>query len=78
MNSVSLEMPTRENLEFLVKGIQSKLKAVNAGLLNPDDFSLDTYEELLDIYKMIEKKEGRLSMLEIEGVLEELRELRGK
>jgi uncharacterized protein YfkK (UPF0435 family) len=78
MNSVSLEMPTRENLEFLVKGIQSKLKAVNAGLLNPDDFSLDNYEELLDIYKMIEKKEGRLSMLEIEGVLEELRELRGK
>jgi uncharacterized protein YfkK (UPF0435 family) len=37
---------------------------------------LDQYDELLEIHQLIRKKEGRLTMMEIEGILEELRELR--
>ncbi|WP_124728148.1 DUF1128 domain-containing protein [Staphylospora marina] len=76
MKFVDLKNPSRENLEFLIREIRTRLKTVNSALLNPDDFSLDRYDELLEIHQMIVKKDGRLSMMEIEGVLEELRELR--
>jgi uncharacterized protein YfkK (UPF0435 family) len=76
METLNLNTPTQANLEWIVKEIKASLKVVNAAIINPEDFVLDQYEELLDIYRMIEKKQGRLTMMEIEGVLEELRELR--
>jgi len=76
METLSLNSPTQENLEWIVNEIKSQLKMVNASIINPEDFSLEQYEELLEIYKLIQKKQGRLSMMEIEGILEELRELR--
>ncbi|MFC7441933.1 DUF1128 domain-containing protein [Laceyella putida] len=73
---MNLATPTRENLEFVVNEIKGNLKVVNAAIITADDFKLEQYEELLDIYHMIEKKQGRLTMMEIEGVLDELRELK--
>jgi uncharacterized protein YfkK (UPF0435 family) len=76
MNFMNLQTPSPENLAFLVNEIKNGLKVVNTAIFSPEDFSLDVYEDLLDLYEMIRKKEGRLTMMEIEGVLEELRELR--
>ncbi|MFC4545448.1 DUF1128 domain-containing protein [Paenactinomyces guangxiensis] len=73
---MNLETATQENLEFIIKGIKANLKVVNAAIINPEDFQLGDYEEILDIYKMIQKKQGRLTMMEIEGVLEELKGMR--
>ncbi|AUS09787.1 DUF1128 domain-containing protein [Laceyella sacchari] len=73
---MNLETATRENLEHIVKEIKDSLKIVNAAIITADDFKLEQYEELLDIYRMIEKKQGRLTMMEIEGVLDELRDLK--
>jgi uncharacterized protein YfkK (UPF0435 family) len=68
--------PSKENLEQLVEEIKSNLRLVNASIIRPEDFGLDQYEKLLEIHRLIQKKEGRLTMMEIEGILEELRELR--
>jgi uncharacterized protein YfkK (UPF0435 family) len=73
---VNLETATRENLEHIVNKIKDSLKIVNAAIITADDFKLEQYEELLDIYRMIEKKQGQLTMMEIEGVLDELRDLK--
>lgn len=73
---MNLETASQDNLEWIVNEIKASLKVVNAAIISPEDFRLGDYEDLYEIYKMIQKKEGRLTMLEIEGVLEELREMR--
>lgn len=69
---------TQENLDWVVNQIKASLKIVNAALISPNDFHLNHYSDLLEIYQMIEKKSGKLTMMEIEGVLEELREIKGR
>ncbi|WP_240627473.1 DUF1128 domain-containing protein [Thermoflavimicrobium daqui] len=76
MDEVNLEVANQANLEFLVKEIKGHLKIVNAALISPEDFRISDYEDLLEIYQLIQKKQGRLTMMEIEGILEELGELR--
>jgi uncharacterized protein YfkK (UPF0435 family) len=76
MDNLNLNSPTQENLSWIVNQIKNHLKVVNAALITPEDFTLDQYPDLLEIYQLIEKKQGRLSMMEIEGILEELRQLR--
>jgi uncharacterized protein YfkK (UPF0435 family) len=78
METVNLEKATEANLEYLINEIKAKLKLVNAALINPNDFNLGQYEEIREIYELIEKKQGKLTMMEIEGILEELRDLRQK
>lgn len=73
---MNLDTPNKENLTRIVEEIKSNLKLVNASIISPEDFHLDHYEELFEIHQMIQKKEGHLTMMEIEGILEELRELR--
>ncbi|SEM89981.1 DUF1128 domain-containing protein [Lihuaxuella thermophila] len=73
---MNLETPSQENLERIVGEIKTSLKVVNAAIINPEDFRLSDYEDLLEIHQMIQKKQGRLTMMEIEGILEELREMR--
>ncbi|MBA4542769.1 MULTISPECIES: DUF1128 domain-containing protein [Thermoactinomyces] len=75
---MNLEKATEANLEYLINEIKAKLKLVNAALINPNDFNLGQYEEIREIYELIEKKQGKLTMMEIEGILEELRDLRQK
>lgn len=73
---MNLETPSQENLVRIVGEIKASLKVVNAAIINPEDFRLSDYEDLLEIHQMIQKKQGRLTMMEIEGILEELREMR--
>lgn len=69
---------TQENLIWIVNEIKSSLKLVNAALITPDDFRLSHFQDLLEIYQLIEKKQGQLTMMEIEGILEELRDMKKK
>ncbi|TCS95950.1 DUF1128 domain-containing protein [Hazenella coriacea] len=73
---MNLENVSQENLIFIVNEIKSNLKVVNAAIFNHEDFHLSQYEELLEIYFLVKKKKGQLSMYEVEGVLEELGSLR--
>ncbi len=73
-------MPQKEqkaqDIATLVTNIKSYLNVVNAALIQPEDYSLDNYEELTELYDYVKKKEGKLTLMEIEGVLDELRSLR--
>ncbi|WP_169713703.1 DUF1128 domain-containing protein [Paludifilum halophilum] len=71
-----LEKPSRENLDFMINELKAHLKLVNTSIIKPEDYHLDDYEEVHDLYKMVEKKEGRLTMMELEGILKELGQLR--
>lgn len=64
-------------MAFMITDLKKRLKTVNDSLINPDDFRLEDYAELRDIYELVAKRES-LSMMEIEGILTELRELRGR
>jgi uncharacterized protein YfkK (UPF0435 family) len=76
MAGVNLKTASEANLAFIVNEIKTDLKIVNAALISPKDFSLEDYEYLLEIYQLIKRKQGQLTMMEIDGVLEELRSLR--
>jgi uncharacterized protein YfkK (UPF0435 family) len=76
MNKMSLEKASPANLAQIVNEIKSSLKVVNAAIIAPADFRLSDYEDLYEIYQMIQKKAGRLTMMEVEGVLYELGTMR--
>jgi uncharacterized protein YfkK (UPF0435 family) len=67
---------TKKNLETLIMEIKSHLNVVNAALIQPEDFSEASYDDIVELYEYISKKQGKLTLMEIEGVLEELRSLR--
>lgn len=64
-----------ENLAQMLEEIKDKLQLVNRGVLTTSAFSLDHYDDLHDIYKMVMKK-SHFSVLEMEGILDELKSLR--
>ncbi|MDR6225948.1 DUF1128 domain-containing protein [Desmospora profundinema] len=73
---MDLNNPSKENLVYMIDAIKNHLKLVNAGLIDPEDYRLDDYEEVKDLYEMVERKKGNLTMMELDGVLAELGELR--
>ncbi|SHF30406.1 Uncharacterized protein YfkK, UPF0435 family [Seinonella peptonophila] len=73
---MDLKSANQANLEHVIESIKQQLNIVNAALIRSENYSLDQYDELLDIYHFIEQRKGNLTMMEIEGVLEELRELK--
>jgi uncharacterized protein YfkK (UPF0435 family) len=74
--TMNLETPCKENLVYLINEIKSRLKLVNTALIDPQEYRLEDYAEILALYQMIRRKNDRLTMMEIEGVLEELGQLR--
>ncbi|HJV44915.1 MAG TPA: DUF1128 domain-containing protein [Bacillota bacterium] len=74
---MNLENPSRENIAFILNELQKKLTMANASVLNPDSFGFEAYEDLLDLYQMIIKKE-RISISEMEAIVSELGQLRKK
>jgi uncharacterized protein YfkK (UPF0435 family) len=76
MSEMNLETASLTNLAKIVHEIKASLKVVNAAIIAPEDFRLGDYEDLYEIYQMIQKKGGRLTMMEVEGVLDELGAMR--
>lgn len=74
---VDLEHTSRENIEFIVEYIKKKLQVVNTAAISAKSFNTDQYEDLLDLYDFLAKKE-RYTMSEIESVIDELGKLRKK
>lgn len=72
---MNLDEANDDNLAFIIHDLGKRLNIVNRSLLDPDDFRLDDYEEVRDIYEMVVKR-SNLSSMDIEGILSELGELR--
>lgn len=73
---MNLNEATRENLNWMIESIKNHLNLVNASVVRPEDYSLEVYDDIRDLFEMTEKKKGHFTMLELEGILEELGDLR--
>lgn len=72
---MDLSKNTFENIEFMVEKIKEKLKMVNGDALKPSNFQLDKYDELKEIYELVQRKD-RFSPNEMQAIAEELGHLR--
>ncbi|MCL7746435.1 MULTISPECIES: DUF1128 domain-containing protein [Halalkalibacter] len=72
---MNLDANTRDNIEFMIEEIKNKLQIVNAAALNSKSFDTEQYEELRDIYEMIQKKSS-FSVSELDAIVTELGKLR--
>jgi uncharacterized protein YfkK (UPF0435 family) len=70
-----LTQATRENLAILIEGIKTKLNMANTAVMRPEDFDLESYDDLLYLYNMVQRK-GAFSINEMTAIVEELGSLR--
>ncbi|RXT05833.1 DUF1128 domain-containing protein [Ammoniphilus sp. CFH 90114] len=74
---MNLANPSRENMVHMLNELQKKLTMANTSVMNPDAFELDIYEDLLDLFEMVMRKE-RFSISEMEAIVSELGSMRKK
>lgn len=72
---MKLEVPSNENLAFILNELADCLKVANRALLDPEDYDLDKYEDLKFMYDMVVQK-GQLSASETQAFIDELRTVR--
>ncbi|MFB9277712.1 DUF1128 domain-containing protein [Cohnella cellulosilytica] len=73
---MDLTQPTQQNVEYMIEAIKSKLRMATGSAMQASSFTVDKYEDLKDIYDMIQSKE-RFSISEVEALVSELGKLRG-
>lgn len=76
-SEMDLSQNTAENIEFMVTAIKEKLRMVNAGAVKPEDFNEEMYEDLHDLYVMVNRKD-HFSPSEMNAIIEEMGNLRRK
>ncbi|HSH24267.1 MAG TPA: DUF1128 domain-containing protein [Massilibacterium sp.] len=72
---MNLSVKSQENVEKMIEIIQDKLQMVNRAVLQPSDIDLQFYDDLVDVYEMIIKKDS-FSVSEINAIIDELRTFR--
>ncbi|MFK4998289.1 DUF1128 domain-containing protein [Bacillus sp. N9] len=72
---MNLTINSRENIEYMLNEIVTKLKMVNIGAVKLDNLDEERYEELHEIYEMVMKKNS-FSPSEMQALAEELGQLR--
>jgi uncharacterized protein YfkK (UPF0435 family) len=77
LHSMDLTQPSQENVEYMIEGIKSKLKMASAAAMQASAFSVDNYEDILDIYE-VAMGSDRLSISQVEALVSELGRLRHK
>lgn len=75
MNGVDLTKNSPENVDFMIEKIKEKLNVMNIGAIKSSHFDGEMYEELVELYEMIMKK-NNFSPNELQAIAEELGNLR--
>ncbi len=70
-----LSKATPENLTIVIDGIKAKLNMANTAVMRPEDFDLSSYDDLLYMYQLVNKK-GNFSINEMTAIVEELGSMR--
>lgn len=73
--TMDLSIKSQENVVYMVKQIIEKLQLVNASVIKAEDFNLDRYDDLYDLYELVTKK-SNFSISEMEAIAGELGNLR--
>lgn len=74
---MDLSKNSPENVEYIVEAIKEKLKVMNIGAIKSAHFNSGMYEELVEIYEMVMKK-NNFSPSEMQAIAEELGKLRNQ
>lgn len=74
---MDLTKNTPENVEYIIEAIKEKLKVMNIGAIKSAHFNSEMYEELVEIYEMVMKKNS-FSPSEMQAIAEELGKLRNQ
>lgn len=75
VTELDLTHKSTENVEYMIEQIMEKLKVLNIGAIKPSHFDEEMYEELKEIYEMVQKKNS-FSPSEMQALVEELGNLR--
>lgn len=68
---MDLSIQSKENISYMVEAIKEKLRMVNADAVRADNFNAEMYEELLEIYYHVIKR-NTFSISEMQAITEEL------
>lgn len=72
---MDLSTPSKENIHFLIEAIKEKLRMVNADAMKSEHFSTDSYEDLVYLYELVNKR-SVFSPSEMQAIVAELGSLR--
>lgn len=72
---MDLSTPTPENIHFMIEEIKDKLRMVNADAMRSETFDTEQYEDLVYLYKLVQKRSA-FSPSEMEAIVAELGSLR--
>ncbi|MCA0990198.1 DUF1128 domain-containing protein [Pseudalkalibacillus hwajinpoensis] len=72
---MDLTIKSEENLTYMVESIKEKMQVINSGMIKPESFDLSSYDDIYEIYVMLNKKQS-LSVAEMQAILAELGKLR--
>lgn len=72
---MNLSQKSTENVEYMIEQIKGKLKVLNLGAIKSSHFDEDMYEELKEIYELVQRKNS-FSPNEMQALVEELGSLR--
>lgn len=72
---MNLNEPTVENVHFIIDALKDKLRMVNADAMRADSFDESNYEDLLDLYNLVMKRDA-FSPSEMQAIVAELGSLR--
>jgi uncharacterized protein YfkK (UPF0435 family) len=74
---MDLTNQNHENLAFMIESLKKKLQLVNSGLIQPEDYELNKYDDIKELYDMVMKMPS-FSIRDMEGIVEELASLKKK
>lgn len=72
---MDLSVSSIENIQFMIDGICKKLNMASGGLIKPEHFDIQRYEDIKDIYDIIMNKEN-ISISEMEAIATEIGKMR--
>jgi len=72
---VDLHIASKENMEFILEELTKQLDVANHSLFDPDDYDLNKYNDLKSLFDMVSKT-GKLSPMETEAFIAELKKIR--
>ncbi|RPF56024.1 DUF1128 domain-containing protein [Aquisalibacillus elongatus] len=72
---MNLNEATEENLKYIIEEISKQLQMLNPSIMDSDNYDLDNYHELKQIYDMVKQKD-QISVPEIHAIIDELKKYR--
>jgi uncharacterized protein YfkK (UPF0435 family) len=74
---MDLTVENHENMAFMIENLKKKLQIVNSGIIQPEDYELNKYDDVKELYEMVMKMPS-FSIRDMESIVDELAALKKK